>query len=70
MLTRRACYVFFIKAFVHFKYNIDIDLDFYARVLTCVKRATGKQPLERKCGRDSCLSTHSASMNMTQSRAS
>ena len=45
MLTRRECRVLFIKTFVHFKCNIEIDLDFYVRVRTCVKRVTGKQAL-------------------------
>ena len=44
MLTRKECLVPSIEKFVHFRYNIDIDLDFYVRVRTCVKRVTGKQP--------------------------
>ena len=34
-----------IKTFVHFKFNIKMDLDFYVRVRTCKKRLTGKQLL-------------------------
>ena len=33
-----------MKTFVCFKYNIEMDLDFYVRVCTCKKRLTGKQP--------------------------
>ena len=38
--------MFSVKAFVHFKCNNEIDLDFYVRVRTCEKRVTGKQPLD------------------------
>ena len=34
----------FDKTIVQFKYNIEIDLEFCVRVLTCEKRVTGKQP--------------------------
>ena len=44
MLTHSEYQVLSIKSFVDFKCNIDIDLDFYVRVRTCVKRETGKQP--------------------------
>ena len=33
-----------MQTFVHFKCNIEIDLEFYERVRTCEKRVTGKQP--------------------------
>ena len=35
-----------MKTLVHFKYNIEMDLDFYVRVRRCKKRVTGKQPEE------------------------
>ena len=53
MLTRRECRVLSIKTFVHFKYNIDIDLVFYVRVRACIKRVTGKQPLDSR-GKQPC----------------
>ena len=34
-----------MKTIVHFKCNIEMDLEFYVRVRTCEKRVTGKQPL-------------------------
>ena len=46
MLTRNECWIFSIKTFIHFKCNIEIDLDFYVRVRTCEKRVTGKRPLK------------------------
>ena len=57
MLNHGECWILSIKTFVHFKCNIKIDLDFYARVRTCKKRVTGKQPLSpfstrRICSRD------------------
>ena len=45
MVNRREWWILFIKTFVHFKCNIEMDLDFYVRVRTCKKRVTGKQPL-------------------------
>ena len=48
MLTRRECLILSMKTIVHFKCNIEMDLDFYVRVRTCEKRLTGKQPLEKK----------------------
>ena len=45
MLTHSEYRVLSIKTFVDFKCSIDIDLDFYVRVRTCVNRVTGKQPL-------------------------
>ena len=44
MVNRREWRIPFIKTFVHFKCNIEMDLDFYVRVRTCKKRVTGKQP--------------------------
>ena len=35
-----------MKTLVHFKYNIEMDLDFYVRVRRCKKRVTGTQPEE------------------------
>ena len=43
MLNRRELWILSIKTFVHFKYNIRLDLDFYVRVRTCKKRVSGKQ---------------------------
>ena len=35
-----------MKTIVHFKCNIEMDLEFYVRVRTCEKRVTEKQPLD------------------------
>ena len=45
MLTRRERWILSMKTIVHFKCNIEMDLEFYVRVRTCEKRVTGKQPL-------------------------
>ena len=47
MLTRWECLILSMKTFAHFECNIEIYLEFYVRVGTCEKRATGKQPLTR-----------------------
>ena len=47
MLKHRACCIFFIKTFVHFKCNIKMDVNFYVRLdflITCKNAVTGKQP--------------------------
>ena len=43
MLNRRECQTLSIKTFVHFKCNIEVDLDFYVRVRTCEKRGAVKK---------------------------
>ena len=43
MLTRREWWIISIETCVHFKCNIEIDLDLYMRVRTCETCITGKQ---------------------------
>ena len=40
MLTRNECGILSIKTCVHFKCNIEIDLNSYVHVRTCEKRVT------------------------------
>ena len=45
MLTRRECWILSIETFVYFKFNIEIDLDFYVRVRTVWKTRNWKAAL-------------------------